>query len=152
MLHQTWESDTSETQAPLLCVMPSPPPLPTCALTHWAREPGESHPHHMNQALWQGSVRSGITETITSLSFCCSLSCHCELGKRVAGWPSKGIYFRWWRDKSDHFWSKEGSTEGAFLAVALWDVNGTVALKEGQVSDAKRESVTVHAFLWDLDH
>lgn len=57
-----------------------------------------------------------------------------------------GRYFRWWRDKSDHFWSEEESTEGAFLLILLWDVNGSVALKEEQVSDAKRVSVRVHEF------
>ena len=76
------------------------------ALTHWAWEQKESRPHHMNQALWQGSVGSGITRRITSLPFYRSLSRLLLAGdEREAGWPSKGGYFRWWRDKSDHFWS-----------------------------------------------
>lgn len=54
-----------------LCHPPTLHPHP-CALTHWAWEQRESHPHHMNQALWQGSVGSGITRRITSLSFYCS--------------------------------------------------------------------------------
>lgn len=59
-----------------LCHPPLRPSNP-CALTHRAWEQRESHPHHMNQALWQGSVGSGITQRITSLSFYCALSHLC---------------------------------------------------------------------------
>lgn len=65
---------------------------PLCALAHWAWEQRESHPHHMNQALWQGSVGCGITRRITSLSFYCSLSHLGRLGTREARWSSKKAY------------------------------------------------------------
>lgn len=125
---------------PERCCTPKPSyphPIPS---TCFSSE--KSHPQHMNQALcWRSvGVRShaGWQVSLFRRSLSSSVA-------EAQVWRD-GRYFRWWRDKSDHFWSEEESTEGAFLLILLWDVNGSVALKEEQVSDAKRVSVRVHEF------